>query len=375
MLKLNPQIFSDLYGEDLIAYGTGNMAKRIIPYLIQDPNIRLRGVTNSRVTAEDEGTFLETGLPVRSIDAWARLLPNATILVTAFVGQTEIIATCKNAGFQRISYITWEEMSAISEIEAEAVQAQQTKVLEQLCFANELHDTHKSSFSEFRGCNRGKTVAVVGTGPTLNYYTQVKEAPHIGVNASFLKEGLTLDYYFIVHYIPEWCERLKEYNFEKFFNVGIRSRKSKDQFPEYIIEENRGRKYFSLPTTPFTQIHTNIEHYPLISYGSIIFQAIHFALFTRPKKLLLIGCDCSTSGHFNDNMPYDTFVSQVEIPRWIEGYKSIKKFVALHYPDVEIISINPIGLKGVFRDVYTEGFLNVHPELDRTKCELLKTKG
>ena len=68
MLKLNPQQFSDLYDIDLIAYGTGNIAKRVLPFLAQDPNIRLHGVTNSRIAADDEGTFLETGLPVRSIE-------------------------------------------------------------------------------------------------------------------------------------------------------------------------------------------------------------------------------------------------------------------------------------------------------------------
>lgn len=370
MLKLNPQVFSDLYDKDLIAYGTGNMARRVIPYLVQDPNIRLHGVTNSRVTAEDEGTFLETGLPIRSIDAWAKIMPNATILLTAFINAEEIMPACKNAGFQHFEYITWEKMSVVTEMEAEIAQEQQIKLLEQLCFANELHDTHKESFLKFKGCNRDRTVAVVGTGPTLNYYTQIPGVPHIGVNASFLKEGLTLDYYFITHYVPEWCERLKEYDFVKFFNVGIKSRKKKDQVPEYIIEENNGRRYFSLPITPFTQIHTNIECYPLMSYDSIIFQAIHFALYTRPKELLLIGCDCAATGHFN-SVPTSFYEERVAIPQWIAGYKNIKKLVSLHYPDTEIVSVNPVGLRGIFRDVYTKSYIDEHPEID--KCEMITT--
>ena len=89
-----------------------------------------------------------------------------------------------------------------------------------------------------------------------------------------------------------------------------RSRKSKDQFPENVIEENNGRRYFGLPMTPFTQIHTNIEYYPLMSFDSIIFQAIHFALYTRPQKLLLVGCDCAATGHY-DGLPTAAFVEQV----------------------------------------------------------------
>lgn len=370
MIRLNPEVFSDLYGKDLIAYGTGNIAKRVIPYLVQDPNIRLCGVTNSRVTAGDEGTFLETGLPIRSIQAWAERLPNATILLTAFNEADKIIAACKNAGYQKFEYITWEKMNILTEIGAEEAQAQQVKIFEQLCLSNELHDTNKAAFAEFKACNRGKTVVIVGTGPTLNYYTQIKGVPHIGVNASFLKKGITLDYYFITHYLIEWCKKLKEYDFVKFFNVGIRSKKSKDQFPEYIIEENNGRRYFCLPMTPFTQIHTNIECYPLMSYDSIIFQAIHFALYTRPKRLLLVGCDCAATGHF-DGLPMESFVEQVQIPQWIEGYKNVKKFVSLHYPDMEIVSVNPVGLKGMFHDVYTEDFLEAHPEIDQYNCEIV----
>ncbi|USF26727.1 hypothetical protein N510_001659 [Firmicutes bacterium ASF500] len=371
MIRLNPQVFSNLYGKDLIAFGTGNMAKRIIPYLAQDPNIRLCGVTSSRVTADDEGTFLKTGLQVRSIEAWAGLMPNATILLTVFVDSSEIVQVCKNAGFQNVEYITWEQMSLVSEAEAEIAQAQQTKLLEQLCFVNELHDTHKSSFSEFKGCNRGKTVAIIGTGPTLNYYTQLTGVPHIGVNSSFLKEGIMLDYYFLTHYVPEWCEKLKEFNFTKFFNVGIKSRKKKDQIPEYIIEENDGRRYFSLPMMPFTHIHTNLECYPLMGYGSIIFQAIHFALFTHPQKLLLVGCDCAAIGHF-DSCHTSVYVEKFLIPWWIDGYKKLRRFVSIHYPDIEIISVNPVGLKGMFCDMFTENYLDTHPELPREDCKILR---
>ena len=34
----------------------------------------------------------------------------------------------------------------------------------------------------------------------------------------------------------------------------------------------------------------------------------------------------------------------------IEAYKKFKQFAQKYYPDVEIISINPVGLKGLFKD-------------------------
>lgn len=371
MLRLSPQSMPDIYGKDLIAFGTGTIGKRMIPFLAQDPSIKLHGVTNSRITADDDGTFLETGLPIRSIHAWATLLPNATIFVTSFTGIQEITAVCREAGFQNFQFITSEMMNALIKLENQVALAEMPRIMEPLCLANELRDAHKAAFSEFRSCNRGKTVVVVGTGPTLQHYTQIKGAPHIGVNSSFLKEGLTLDYYFLTHYVPEWCEKLKEYDFVKFFGMNTKADAS-DQFPEYFIEENGGRRFFSMLTVPGTQAHVDIAYYPLMAYNSIIFRAIHFALYTHPKRLLLVGCDCSSNGYFDSSQTADRkFVGASLVPQWIDGYRNVKKFAAIHYPDTEIISINPVGLKGLFHDVYTENYLGVHPEIQRSECELL----
>ena len=38
---------------------------------------------------------------------------------------------------------------------------------------------------------------------------------------------------------------------------------------------------------------------------------------------------------------------------------------------MEIISVNPVGLKGMFHDMYTESYLDAHPEIDRERCEVL----
>lgn len=103
---------------------------------------------------------------------------------------------------------------------------------------------------------------------------------------------------------------------------------------------------------------------------SIIFPALHFALYTRPKRVLLVGCDCSLDGHF-DGTENGCASDQTMVPLWIGGYRELKGFAAVHYPDTEFISVNPVGLKGLFRDVYTERYLEAHPELMRSECEIL----
>ena len=47
-----------------------------------------------------------------------------------------------------------------------------------------------------------------------------------------------------------------------------------------------------------------------------------------------------------------------------------KQFKNKVYPDVEVVSINPVGLKGVFKDVYTEEYLNAHPEINKNEVEI-----
>lgn len=367
---MNPQVFSCLHGKDVLAFGTGTIGKRMIPYLAQDPAIKLHGVTNSRITADDDGTFLETELPIRSVQTWAKILPDATIFILAFNDIDTITTFCSDAGFQKFQVITGEMMEAFTRLEDQIAELELPRYFSSICLANELHDAHRSAFSEFKACNRGRTVAVVATGPTLRHYTQISGVTHIGVNSSFLKKNLVLDYYFICNYVPEWLEKLASYPFVKFFGIN-RNANSIDQFPEYIIEENGGRRFFSTLAIAGTDLHSNIEYYPLMGFNSVVFPAIHFALYTHPKRLLLVGCDCEGSGHFNDTTP-QFFDGTVQLPQWIGGHRKVKKFAAIHYPDTEIVSVNPVGLKGLFHDVYTESYLAEHPEIDRTVCEIIK---
>lgn len=36
----------------------------------------------------------------------------------------------------------------------------------------------------------------------------------------------------------------------------------------------------------------------------------------------------------------------------VPGWQEIKQFSDRYYPDIEIISINPVGLKGLFKEEY-----------------------
>jgi len=369
----------NLYGKDIIAYGTGKVGKIMIPYLAQNPNIRLHGVTNSRVTTADAGTFLDTGLPIRSVGTWAKLIPNATILILILDTDLyfDLLDICQDAGFGDVIFIEWNSVNAVADINRNLYATQQLSslvsdyswfsltgnpFLKLVGLANEIKDTHTESFREYKACNKNKTVSIIATGPTLNFYSQIGGVPHIGINTSFRKKDIKLDFYFLYHYVPQWLNDLKSFSFVKFFAYNGATDWD-DVIPEHIVEEHKARRFFQ--DAHSKEIYTNIEYYPLMGFDSVVFQAIHFAIYTRPKRILLVGCDCSTDGHFDELTPDFT------TPRLLSGHKRVRAFVERHYPDTEIISINPVGLKGLYRDAYTESYLDAHPEIDRSTVEIL----
>ena len=74
---------------------------------------------------------------------------------------------------------------------------------------------------------------------------------------------------------------------------------------------------------------------------------MQFILWTNPKRIYLVGCDCSLNGYYDSKDKNNLATQKV-----IEGWKKLKEFAQTYYPDTEIISINPIGLKGIFKDEY-----------------------
>lgn len=218
---------------------------------------------------------------------------------------------------------------------------------------------HSDIFPQFKNINKGKEVVIVACGPTLNYYEPIKNAIHIGVNRAYKKENLKLDYLFWIdarQNAKECFKELEKYDFVKFFGrhcnlecdpiLHTFPEKETPQIAEIYADNNKAYKFYS--NFPRDNIYLDIENNPLMDFGSITFPAIHFALYTHPSKIYLVGCDCSNLGHFNSQEQLPWNLQKIK-----EGYLKLKTFAQIYYPDIEIISINPIGLKGLFKEQYT----------------------
>ena len=92
----------------------------------------------------------------------------------------------------------------------------------------------------------------------------------------------------------------------------------------------------------------DITTHPLTDYNSVVFSAIQFIAYTNPKRLYLVVCDCNTAGQFNAKTPNYLNLNCVK-----KGWKKTKAFMSIYYPETNIVSINPVGLTGLFNDEYT----------------------
>lgn len=218
---------------------------------------------------------------------------------------------------------------------------------------------HMQTFPKFKAIHQGKDIVLVASGVTASKYVpHIKDAIHIGVNRSFQigNYAIPMDYIFIQDYsgkTKEYIEDLDNYRrdkCQKFY--GLTTEYSYE--PERTIPETHAIKAKALRyrTDWICQegfqpaFAYDISTQPLGCFGSIVFPALQFALWTCPRKIYLVGCDCTTAGYAYD--PKDT--NFLKPDRIIEAYKKFKQFKNKYYPDIEIISINPVGLKGIFRE-------------------------
>ena len=211
---------------------------------------------------------------------------------------------------------------------------------------------HQKTFPRFKNINQGKDVVLLASGPTLKQYKPLENVINVGVNRSFQGTNEKCDY----------IKELNNYNREtciKFYGIASELSPYMEVIPESEAIEANALRYRTdcLDFNNYSGINFSydIASQSLGDGRSIVFSAMQFILWTHPKKIYLVGCDCSLGGYFNNEKLNEkekqNYLNTVEI---IENWKKLKFFANRYYPDTEIISINPVGLKGIFKDVYQE---------------------
>jgi hypothetical protein len=248
------------------------------------------------------------------------------------------------------------------------------QLAEQIIDMPQVLDIHNKTFPKYKGINKGKDVVVLGSGKSLNYYEPIENAIHIGVNLVAFFDKIKLDYLFWQHDgkdYDNYRDKILNYPCKKFFCFSeIPYASLQAQYKDIKdIEEYRISRIPAIELKPAYDISSK----PLTGgWSSVIFPAIQFAFWTHPKKIYIVGCDLSSA-----NIKYKSFHSIYDKEHnnhtkcWDEAagvnlrknWEKIRDFAQTMYPEIEIISINPIGLKGMFKDIYTEGFLKNNDDL------------
>lgn len=212
----------------------------------------------------------------------------------------------------------------------------------------DLLETHQATFQPLREKLRGKDVAVLATGPSLQLFTPWEPLVLAGVNHAIFYTAKPLEYVFVQDHVPAI---LAAYQYSETPCNLIYARHV--TYPQFRIDEeevggSHAASYYSYSVqSPYRgQFTANVLDQGLYDFTSIIFSALQILLFCTPRNIYLVGCDCSDTHNFI-NKCRGGLHSTLFAP-WL----ALQRFAAEHYPSVRIHSINPIGLKGIFEDIY-----------------------
>ncbi len=219
--------------------------------------------------------------------------------------------------------------------------------------------THSKVFPQYKGIYRGKSVVIVGAGPTVNDFVPIKNSVYIGLNRAFKFNKINFDYLFAI----DKCG-IKDY-YEEFFNyrngacikfIGDQNNGAAYQIPEGKITGDKVYRYLTTASQFLNRFTYHIDSEPLGNYETVSLQAMQFVLYTNPAKIYLVGIDCTPNGHFTGKTEFTTDRTEEEfknnMAHNVEDWNSLKDFASTYYPDTQIISVNPVGLKGIFKDWY-----------------------
>ena len=221
---------------------------------------------------------------------------------------------------------------------------------------------HPKTFLEYRNKYENQSIVIIGCGPSAVYYSSYKiNAVHIGVNRAFKLQNIDLDYLFVQDYMGEDDMRAADAYLpekcKKFYGI-IPDLQLEKTYPKLkriplysVYSANASRYIIGLPSYLYPCYHLpfDIAYQPVFDCGGTVISALQFALYTNPKKIYLVGCDCST-GHFHEEIPN---ALETDLSYQIGWFKKFKDVMNDYCPNTEVISINPVGLKGMFKDIYT----------------------
>ena len=226
-------------------------------------------------------------------------------------------------------------------------------------------------FEPYRNKYAGESCIFLASGPSLNNFDvdRFKRENNIkyvcGVNSVILYTQ-ELDFYFFGDRTIPTRQRNNLY-LDKIHLLSKDTLKFACVYRDGIPSDLQVSPEFAKEVNAITYDITRVkEKYPYSSdiskycmtMGSIAFQSLQFLLFCGFNTIYLVGCDCGTSGSHSyfdpgqknkELLPHNyRYTLKRRMNDLIGMWKKFKKFSDKSYPNTNIVSVNPLGLKGLF---------------------------
>ena len=218
---------------------------------------------------------------------------------------------------------------------------------------------HQKTFLPYKNKHYMQDVVLVGAGPSLHNYIPLKNVYHLGLNRVFEYSKIHFDYLFTTNKtgLEDYEQGFINYpNCDKF--IGDEYGNQFFQISESFLNKANAKRFINTAGLVNKKLALFLDTEPLYASSTVSIQAMQFLLYTNPKRIYLVGIDCSVSnsGHFIGKTS-EIAQNREDLVnndlKAIEDWKNLKRFAQIYYPDTEIISINPVGLKGLFKEFYT----------------------
>ena len=199
-----------------------------------------------------------------------------------------------------------------------------------------------NDIKKYKDIHLGESAILVGSGPSLlknrDNFKIAKDNNFLffGNNDTiFEKELFELDYFFLADPI-----NLKRRGKDNFINATVKKKKffvainNQPRLNSSELKKANGDSFRTLGNSIFNNLPSR-----LIGRSSI-FVTLQMIAYMGIKKIYLAGCDCDGGNIFiKKHFHYKNLIEQ-----WV----NIKSYFKDNFPDLEIYSLNPVGLKDIF---------------------------
>jgi hypothetical protein len=219
---------------------------------------------------------------------------------------------------------------------------------------------NETTFKGYKDLHEDTQGTLLCPGRSLDKIKSVTEGVTVGVNDLIYPMRFNLDYYFLQDknrlrnpngytYCKEIYDKYRP-KLGKFYGTKSDGSYHDNGFSRQDCIDGEAQEYETgdIGECRFTD---DIENDPLGDGFTVAFQAMQFLLYIGCNPIRIVGCDITDPGKFNfTERPDNIYMDYKLIDKW----KEMKKFIAQKYPSRKIISVNPLGLKGIFEDEFTD---------------------